>query len=193
MTGAYEELPTGLPVPVDDGAADHLTGVAMPSIRLAATTGADLDLANLARGRAVLFIYPRTGQPGIALPEGWDEIPGARGCTPETIGFRDHEPAFAELGVHVVGLSSQDADYQRELVHRLGVSFPILSDPRLQLAEALSLPTFTAAGLRLYARLTLVINRGRIEQVFYPVFPTDTHAASLLDWLRANPIELSAR
>jgi len=145
------------------------------------------DLAEIARNRTVLFVYPRTGQPGAALPEGWDEIPGARGCTPETMGFRDHESALRESGVAVYGLSSQDPAYQRELVQRLQVEFPILSDERLQLADALSLPTFTAAAMRLYTRITLVLGKGRVEHVFYPVFPTDTHAAQVLDWVRAHP------
>jgi peroxiredoxin len=185
VTAAYEQLPDGLPGPVDDGAADHLVGLAVPAIALPATTGGVLDLVEIAATRSVLFIYPRTGQPGVALPAGWDEIPGARGCTPETMGFRDHEAAFAAAGVAVYGLSSQDPAYQAELAQRLDVRFPILSDETLQLAGALKLPTFEAAGLELYTRITLVLSEGRVEHVFYPVFPTDTHAARVLDWLRA--------
>jgi peroxiredoxin len=188
VTGTYDQLPDGLPIPVDDGAADHLRGLVVPSIRFPATNGQTLDLAEIAGAQSVLFIYPRTGQPGVALPEGWDGIPGARGCTPETIGFRDQAEGFAELGVAIFGLSSQPADYQRELADRLGVTFAILSDERLQLAEALSLPVFHAAGLRLYTRLTLILRSGRIEQVFYPVFPTDTHAEQVLEWLRAQAV-----
>lgn len=186
VTGTYDQLPDGLPIPVDDGAADHLRGLSVPSIRLPATTGSTLDLADIARNDAVVFIYPRTGQPGVALPDGWDDIPGARGCTPETIGFRDQADGFADLGVAVFGLSSQSADYQRELADRLEVTFPILSDERLQLADALSLPVFQAGGMRLYGRLTLVLRAGRIEHAFYPVFPTDTHAEQVLAWLRAQ-------
>jgi peroxiredoxin len=186
VTGAYDQLPDGLPIPVDDGAANHLAGLAIPSIRLPATTGTTLDLADIARVGGVVFIYPRTGQPGVELPDGWNDIPGARGCTPETIGFRDQAEGFADLGVAVFGLSSQPAGYQRELAERLGVNFPILSDERLQLADALSLPVFQAAGMRLYTRLTLVLRAGRIEHVFYPVFPTDTHAEQVLAWLRAR-------
>jgi peroxiredoxin len=188
MTGAYEQLPANLPEPTDDGAAAHLIGVAIPSIRFTATTGLELDLAELAAQRSVLFIYPRTGQPGVALPAGWDEVPGARGCTPETIGFRDHESELGDLGVSVYGFSSQDPAYQAELAERLGTRFPILSDVGLRLAEALTLPTFEIAGMRLYRRLTLVLSAGRVEHVFYPVFPTDTHAAQVLEWVRAHPL-----
>jgi peroxiredoxin len=187
MPSTYEQLPDGLPVPVDDGAADHLAGRAVPALTFVATTGVEIDLAEVAARRSVLFVYPRTGQPGVALPPGWDDIPGARGCTPETMGFRDEQSAFDALGVSVYGLSSQDPEYQAELAARLGTEFAILSDERLQLAEALSLPTFEAAGLRLYKRLTLFMDAGLIEHVFYPVFPTDTHAAEVLDWLRVNP------
>jgi peroxiredoxin len=185
VTAAYEQLPDGLPGPLDDGAADHLVGRPVPAIALPATTGGRRDLAEIAATRSVLFIYPRTGQPGVALPEGWDEIPGARGCTPETMGFRDHEAAFTAAGVAVYGLSSQDPAYQAELAQRLDVRFPILSDENLQLARALNLPTFHAAGQELYTRITLVLAEGQVEHVFYPVFPTDTHAARVLDWLRA--------
>ncbi len=193
MTGTYEQVPDGLPVPVDDGAADHLLGQVIPAIALPATTGEIIDLAEIARDRTVLFIYPRTGQPGVALPPGWDEIPGARGCTPETMGFRDHHDELTAAGVAVYGLSSQDPAYQGELAQRLGVRFPILSDPALELAETLSLPTFLASGMRLYTRLTLVLRDGRIEHVFYPIFPTDTHAAFVLEWLRANPVDRAGR
>jgi peroxiredoxin len=192
MTGAFDQLPTGLPVPVNDGAADHLIGLAVPAIRLPATTGGAVDLATVAAppdARVVVYLYPMTGRPGVALPDGWDEIPGARGCTPETIGFRDNEVEFADQGVTVFGLSSQDTAYQRELAERLELGFAVLSDERFELTEALSLPTFVANGVRLYTRLTLVLRDGVIEHVFYPVFPTDTHAAEVQAWLAANPIE----
>jgi peroxiredoxin len=183
MTGTYEQLPDGLPVPADDGAAAHLVGLAMPAIRLPATTGGEIDLAEIARDRSVLFLYPRTGQPGQALPDGWDDIPGARGCTPETIGFRDLDAQFAAAGVSIYGLSSQDPDYQGELADRLGLGFAILSDPLMQLASALTLPTFSDTGEALYSRLTLLLSGGRIEHVWYPVFPPHTHAAAVLEWV----------
>jgi peroxiredoxin len=180
----YEQLPDDLPVPQDDGAAAHLAGTEMPSEAFPATSGVPVDLSRAGHPRAVVYIYPRTGQPGVPLPEGWNEIPGARGCTPESMGFRDHYRELAELGADVFGLSSQDGDYQGELAARLELPYPLLSDPGLVLADQLGLPTFTAGGERLYKRLTLVLNGGRIEHAFYPVFPPNTHAAEVVDWLR---------
>ncbi len=198
MTGTYEQLPADLPVPTDDGAAAHLPGLVIPALVLPATrsggpgdadrAAGQLALRELAEHRAVLYIYPMTGRPGVALPEGWDQIPGARGCTPESIGFRDHTDELGSLGVRVAGLSSQDHAYQLELAERLGLPYPVLSDERFELAAALDLPTFTAAGVRLYKRITLVLRAGVIEHVFYPIFPTDTHAAEVTDWIRAHPL-----
>lgn len=181
--------PADLPVPVDDGAADHLPGLSLPSLRLPSTAGDMVDLATLGRtGRAVLYCYPRTARPGTDLPEGWDAIPGARGCTPEACGFRDHHAELAAAGASgVFGLSSQDTAYQREAADRLRLPFAMLSDTGLRLAGALGLPTFEAGGARLYTRLTLVIRDGRVEHVFYPVFPPDRHAGQVLGWLRDNP------
>ena len=179
-------LPAGLPEPVDDGAADHLTGADVPSIPLAATDGSTVDVASLA-GRTVVYAYPWTGRPGEPLlSDDWDAIPGARGCTPETCGFRDHHAELAEAGAAVLGLSTQGTEHQRELAERLALPFPILSDAGLALTNALRLPTFEVAGLTLLKRLTLVVSDGRIEHVFYPVFPPDRHAAEVLAWLRAG-------
>jgi peroxiredoxin len=182
----YTDLPTGLPIPEDDGAADHLRGMRMPDLVLPATSGIDVNLACL-EGAAIVYVYPMTGVPGVPLPEGWDLIPGARGCTPEACGFRDH---FAELqaagATAVFGLSSQTTNYQHEVVERLHLPFAMLSDPGLKLAEALRLPTFEVDGMRLYKRLTLVVRDGLIEHVFYPVFPTDTHAAAVETWLSVH-------
>lgn len=181
-------LPDGLPAPIDDGAAAHLPGAAMPSITLPATDGTTVDLAGLGPERSVIYIYPLTGRPDVDLPTGWDEIPGARGCTPESCGFRDHHRELRAAGATAVyGLSSQDIDYQREAVVRLDLPFAMLSDPRHHLATALNLPTFEADGLVLHKRLTLVVAGGAIEHVFYPVFPPDAHAAEVLDWLRGTP------
>jgi peroxiredoxin len=185
MSNADFPLPDDLPVPVDDGAADHLTGAAMPALSLSATDGQRIDLAQLGPGRTILYGYPMTGRPGVDLPDGWDEIPGARGCTPEACAFRDHFADLQAAGAGAVfGFSSQDTEYQREVAERLHLPFPMLSDPGLQLAAALGLPTFQTAGLELYQRLTLVVQDGRVEHVFYPVFPPDGHAAEVLAWLR---------
>lgn len=183
-------LPADLPVPTDDGAADHLRGSAVPDIALVATDGRTISLARLARaggGRVVVYAYPRTGRPGqVALVEDWDQIPGARGCTPETCGFRDHHAELVAAGAEVFGLSTQDTDYQRELVERLHLPFPILSDAGLELTRAWGLPTFEVAGQTLLKRITLVLRDGKVEHVWYPVFPPDRHAEQVLAWLRSD-------
>jgi peroxiredoxin len=177
-------LPANLPVPLDDGACAHLPGTRLPALALPATDGSYVDLSALPC-LVVVFAYPRTGQPGQpSLVPDWDQIPGARGCTPHTCGFRDLHAEFARLGCRVFGLSTQDSDYQRELVERLHVSFPILSDAQLQLTTALRLPTFEAAGQPLLKRLAWVARDGIIEKVFYPVFPPDRNAEVVLTWLR---------
>jgi peroxiredoxin len=183
----YQTLPAGLPAPVDDGAAAHLAGLAMPSLTLPSTDGREVNLSDLGPGRTVLYVYPRTGQPGTALPDGWDEVPGARGCTPEACGFRDHHAELLGAGAGAVyGLSSQDTGYQREVVERLHLPFPMISDEQLRLAGELQLPTFTIAGMTLYRRLTMIVTGGRVEHVFYPIFPPDEHAQQVVDWLRQN-------
>jgi len=180
-------LPADLPVPVDDGAARHLLGVELPGLRLQSTAG-DLDLREAAAGTVVLYIYPRTGRPGEPPPDGWDATPGARGCTPQSCAFRDHRAELAKLGADVVGMSAQSLAEQEEFAARKHIPYPILSDPDLRLAAALGLPTFEIAGMRLYRRITLVARAGRIEHVFYPVFPPDRNAADVVAWLRtASP------
>ena len=176
-------IPEDLPVPEDDGAADHLPGAAVPAIALRATTGESIRLDEL-NGRTVLFCYPRTGRPDEELPPGWNAIPGARGCTPEACGFRDAHAQFADLGVRVLAMSTQASDYQREVAERLHLPFAVLSDETLEFTQALRLPTFETSGWTLLKRLTLVIDDGRIRHVFYPVFPPDAHAAEVLEWLR---------
>jgi peroxiredoxin len=179
-------LPPDLPVPVDDGAAAHLLGLTIPDIALRATDGRSVSLARLRRGRTVIYAYPRTGRPGEpSLVDDWDQIPGARGCTPETCGFRDHHAELRHAGADVFGLSTQDSEYQKELVMRLRLPFAILSDEDLKLTRAMRLPTFEAAGQTLLKRLTFVVRDGRIEHVWYPVFPPDRHAEDLLGWLKA--------
>lgn len=171
-------------MPLDDGACAHLVGLTMPRVVLPATRGAPVDIAALPPGRTVLFAYPMTGQPGVALPPGWNEIPGARGCTPQNCAFRDAHAAFAALGASVFGVSTQPTAYQREMAERLHLPYPVLSDEGFALTEALGLPTFAADGMRLLRRATLVIRAGAIERVFYPVFPPDRSADEVLDWLR---------
>ena len=177
-------LPDDLPVPQDDGAADHLLDAVVPSVELPATSGEPIDIGRLS-GRTVLFAYPRTGHPDQELPPGWNAIPGARGCTPEACGFRDAHSQFADLGARVLALSTQSADYQREMAERLHLPFPVLSDEELRFTTALGLPSFETSGWTLLKRLTLVIDDGRVTHFFYPVFPPDSHAAEVLSWLRA--------
>jgi peroxiredoxin len=180
-------LPDGLPVPEDDGACDGLPRERIPPVRLHSTVGDEPDLGELcAEGTTVLFIYPRTGKPGEPLPPGWDEIPGARGCTPQSCAFRDLHSDFAHLGAMVIGLSAQSPADQLEFSERVHLPFPLLSDERLELAGALRLPTFETAGMKLYARVTLVIRAGEIVKVFYPVFPPNRNAAEVLVWLEGT-------
>jgi len=179
-------LPDGLPIPEDDGACDGLEGRPLPDLELPATTGEPANLGTIgSEGTAVLFIYPRTGRPGEPLPPGWDLIPGARGCTPQSCAFRDLHGELAALGVPVFGLSAQSPDDQLEFAERVHLPFAVLSDPQLELAGALGLPTFEVAGMRLYNRVTLVVRDGAIAKVFYPVFPPDRNAAQVLAWLAA--------
>jgi peroxiredoxin len=179
-------LPADLPVPQDDGGARHLAGMRLPALALTATDGARVDLSAL-EGRTIIYIYPRTGQPGQPLPTGWDAIPGARGCTPQSCGFRDRFAELQQRGArNVFGLSTQDSAYQREAAERLHLPFPLLSDVDLAFTRALSLPTFSVDGMTLLKRMALVIDDGTIAQVFYPVFPPDKSAAEVVAWLTAN-------
>lgn len=169
--------------PIDDGAARHLAGARIASVPLRATSGDTVDLSAIV-GRVVVYAYPRTGKPGIENPDGWDMIPGARGCTPQSCSFRDHFAELRALGVdRLYGLSTQDPDYQREAVERLHLPFAILSDEHLQLTRAMNLPTFEAGGTTLLKRFTLVIADGTVEHVFYPVFPPDRNATDVAAWL----------
>ena len=174
---------SNIPAPADDGAARHLSGLKVPSVPLLATDGSSVDLSTLP-GIVVVFAYPRTGRPGVENPEGWDQIPGARGCTPQSCAFRDLFGELKTLGVQrLFGLSTQSAEYQREAAERLHLPFPILSDEHFQFADALRLPMFETGGMKLLKRLTLVISSGVIEHAFYPVFPPDRNAADVAAWL----------
>jgi len=178
------ELPKDLPVPQDDGACDHLAGMTLPPIGLPSTRGRVVDLSRLA-GTAVVYIYPRTGRPDQELPTGWNAIPGARGCTPQSCAFRDRYEALHRAGAaHVFGLSAQDTAYQREAVERLHLPFELVSDAGLELAGALNLPTFEVDGMKLIKRMTLITSDGAIVKVFYPVFPPDQNARDVLAWLK---------
>jgi len=181
-------VPAGLPAPLDDGACAHLTGARVPPLALPSTDGGPVDLARIA-GRTVVYAYPRSGEPGKPpLVEDWDAIPGARGCTPQTCGYRDHFAELRATGVAAVfGLSTQDTAYQRELATRLHLPFALLSDVELRLTAALALPTITVANLILLKRLALVIDDGIIAHVFYSVFPPDRNAEEVTAWLRAHP------
>lgn len=179
-------LPDDLPVPQDDGAARHLVGMKLPDIPLASTDGAQVNLSKLP-GRTIVYVYPRTGRPGQALPTGWDAIPGARGCTPQSCGFRDHFAELRRLGVAALyGLSTQDTAYQREAVERLHLPFAILSDSDLTLTRAMRLPTFTVDGMTLIKRMAWVIDGSVLSHVFYPVFPPDRSAEEVVAWLKGE-------
>jgi peroxiredoxin len=176
-------LPADLPTPVDDGACAHLTGLRLPAVGLPSTGGREVDLA-AQTGLSIIYCYPRTGRPDVEPPPGWNEIPGARGCTPESCAFRDHAAELGALGARVFGLSTQTTEYQREAAERLHLPFELLSDVTLALAGRLRLPTFEVAGMTLIKRLTLVVRDGVIAKVFYPVFPPDRHPEEVVTWLR---------
>ena len=185
MSTNLNQLPADLPVPMDDGGADHLKGRILPEVILTATDGTPVNLGKM-DGRYVLYIYPMTGRPGVPLPEGWDGIPGARGCTPQSCAFRDHHAELSALNTSVFGLSAQGAAYQQEVHGRLHLPFQLLSDENLSLKRALQLPTLTAAGMELYKRVTLIVENQIITKVFYPVFPPDKSADEVLSWLRQD-------
>jgi peroxiredoxin len=150
---------------------------------LPSSRGGRIDLSGL-RNLLVAYVYPRTGKPGEPLVPGWDDIPGARGCTPQSCAYRDSLAEFKALGATVIGISAQSPEEQREFADREHIPFPLLSDDSLQLASSLRLPTFEAGEMTLYKRLTFVAEGGRIVKVFYPVFPPDRDAAEVLTWLR---------
>ncbi|MGH2744690.1 MAG: peroxiredoxin [Thermoleophilaceae bacterium] len=183
----YAALPPDLPVPEDDGAADHLSGAELPSLSLPVAGGGRFDLrGSEAAGTLVAFVYPRTGTPGKALPLGWDDIPGARGCTPQTCSFRDRHEDLTDLGATVIGISAMDPAEQAAFAEREEIPYPLLNDGPLALRDRLGLPTFDVHGTTLYRRLTLVATGGRIEKVFYPVFPPDRNAEEVERYLKSG-------
>ena len=175
---SYDTMPDDLPRPIDDGACDHLIGMKLPDIELMATDGSLVNLSSQSR-KTVIYCYPMTGKPGVPLPDGWDDIPGARGCTPQSCSFRDHHGELSALGADVYGLSTQNTDYQQEMAERLHLPFLVLSDANFKFCEALRLPTFDVDGMRLIKRVTMIADKGEIISIHYPVFPSDTDA----DWV----------
>lgn len=182
---SFLELPDDLPVPQDDGACNHLKGKEMPSVKLNSTTGESVDPSEIT-GRLVLYFYPLTGKPGISLPDGWNEIPGARGCTPQACSIRDHFQELQQLNTKVFGVSTQSLEYQKEFAERLHLPYPLFSDSNLALSNALSLPLFEVDSMTLNKRLTLIVQDGIIEKVFYPVFPPDKNIDEVVEWLSSN-------
>ncbi|CAM3698006.1 peroxiredoxin [Polynucleobacter brandtiae] len=179
------KTPDDLPIPLDDGAAKHLIGMSLPNITLASTNGKSIALASYPQF-LVIYCYPMTGQPNVPLPEGWDQIPGARGCTPQSCSFRDHYQELKALNADVLGLSAQTTEYQKEMASRLHLPFPVVSDADFQLQKALNLPTFTAAGMTLLKRLTIIAQAGKIVAVHYPIFPSDSDPAWVMAYLRGR-------
>ena len=184
MTNVYE-IPPGLPIPQDDGSTDHLKGLRLPNVSLKATNGTTINFGDIF-SRLIIYCYPMTGQPNVALPDGWDQIPGARGCTPQSCSFRDHYRELHALGAGVVGLSVQTTEYQKEMVDRLHLPFPVVSDSDYQFQKALNMPTFIAAGMTLLKRVTLIANHGVIEAVHYPIFPSDSDPGWVIDYLKRS-------
>ncbi len=179
------QLPRDLPVPQDDGSTNHLKGMKLPNVSLIGTNGKTVNFGDI-KGKLVIYCYPMTGQPNVSLPDGWDQIPGARGCTPQSCSFRDHYQELQALGAEVVGLSVQTAEYQKEMADRLHLSFPVVSDVNYQFQKALNMPTFVAAGMTLLKRVTLITSNGVIEAVHYPIFPSDRDPSWVIDYLNSH-------
>jgi peroxiredoxin len=184
MTNVYE-IPSNLPIPTDDGSTDHLKGLRLPNVSLAATNGTTINLGEI-KGKLVIYCYPMTGQPNVTLPDGWDQIPGARGCTPQSCSFRDHYKELQTLGAEVLGLSVQTTEYQKEMVDRLHLPFPVVSDSDYRFQKALSMPTFVASGMTLLKRVTLIVSNGVIQAVHYPIFPSDSDPIWVIDYLKRH-------
>ena len=179
------QLPTDLPIPQDDGSTNHLKGMKLPNLSLKATNGKAINFVDI-KGKLVIYCYPLTGQPNVALPDGWDQIPGARGCTPQSCSFRDHYQELQALGADVIGLSVQSTEYQKEMADRLHLPFQVVSDVNYQFQKALNMPTFVADGITLLKRVTLMVNNGVIDAVHYPIFPSDSDPAWVIDYLKSH-------
>ena len=179
------QVPDDLPRPLDDGACDHLVGEQLPLLTLSAHDGRQVELGGL-NGISVLFCYPMTGKPGVPLPANWDQIPGARGCTPQSCTYRDNFDRFVHHSAAIYGVSTQHSDDQREAAIRLNLPYRLLSDQDLLFASALRLPTFSVGDLTLIRRLTLICHNGIIVQSFYPIFPSDSDVPDVIQWLERN-------
>ena len=186
MRNNFYSLPENLPVPEDDGACNHLEGLPLPHLELRTTLNRIVDFRKLTEEPTVFFFYPRTGRPDEPAPMGWDKIPGARGCTPQSCGYRDFYDEFRRLKIQVFGVSTQTTEFQQELVSRINLPFEVLSDADFQLTDTLKLPTFEFAGMRLLKRMSLVCSDGKIAKVFYPVFPPDKNAETVLNWIKVS-------
>lgn len=183
----HTSLPTDLPAPVDNGECDHLVGMELPSVALPATSRGDIDPSKCASRYVVIYCYPKTGHPDGSLPApGWDAIPGARGCTPQTCGFRDLHDDIVGYDATVFGLSVNDPEYQKEAAERLEIPFAFLSDANFEFTTALHLPTFDVADMTLLKRVTIIAEHNVIQKIFYPVFPTNENAGNVLAWLEEN-------
>ena len=180
----FDTTPDNLPVPLDDDAAKHLLGLSLPAVTLMGTHATEVNVS-LLTGWVVIYCYPMTGVPGVALPPGWDHIPGARGCTPQSNAYKQAHSTFKALDAQVFGLSTQDTAYQQEMGQRLQLPFPVLSDEHLHFQRGLNLPTFESLGHTLLKRLTIVAHHGVIQTVHYPIFPSDSDAAWVLDYLKS--------
>ena len=183
MTESFSRLPENLPIPIDDGACSHLLGKSLPNIVLLSTTNKQVNISQI-KNRVVFYCYPMTGQPGVKLPDGWDLIPGARGCTPQSCSFRNHYQELQTLNTQVYGVSTQSSLVQQEAVERLHLPFELLSDADFKLVTSLQLPTFEVENQRFIKRLTLIAEAGKIIKVFYPVFPPDKNAEDVINWLK---------
>jgi peroxiredoxin len=185
MTQNLSTLPTNLPIPQDDGLASHLTGCTMPSVVLQSTSGKLVDVSSI-KGWKVVYCYPLTGRPDVNLPSGWDQIPGARGCTPQACAFRDYNQELLTIGVSVYAVSTQTPDYQKEMVDRLHIPFDVLSDAKFDLTNAMHLPTMEVNGIKLLKRLTMIVHDAVVRHIHYPVFPPNAEPLKVIDWLKEN-------
>lgn len=178
-------IPADLPIPLDDGACEHLENMRIPNVSLWSTDNQEINLSNL-RGWNLIFCYPMTGRPGVPIPEGWAQIPGAAGCTPQACSYRDNHAELKRNGVGVYGISTQTSEAQKEASIRLGLSYPLLSDANHSFSSALKLPLLEVDGLKLIKRVTLVLKDGAIKKCFYPVFPPDKNVVEVTAWLSQN-------